>query len=820
MEYNFTEIEKRWQQVWNDTQIFKTREDALEKFYLLVMFAYPSGDIHMGHFRNYSVADVYARMKMMEGYGLLFPFGWDAFGLPAEGAAIKAGTNPKDWTYKNIEISTNTLKLLGIAFDWEKEVQTCRPDYYKWTQWMFLQFFNAGLAYQKMALANWCNTCKTVLANEQVNSGTCWRCKNEVDKKEMQQWFLKITDYSQKLLDGLDTLDGWPENIKAMQRNWIGRSEGLEIEFPIEGSDRKVSIFTTRPDTLYGVTFMAMAPEHELIHELIEGRPEKNDVLAYIRKSQLKNDIDRTSTVTEKDGVFSGRYAINPLSGDKVEIWVADYVLASYGTGVVMGVPAHDQRDFLFAGKYNIPVKVVIEPKDSKLEPSSMTEAYTEEGCMVNSAEFSGTCSKDGITKISQAVEDRKYGKRTVNYRLRDWLVSRQRYWGAPIPIIHCEKCGNVAVPEKDLPVLLPEGKIDLIPKGRSPLEDRDDFMNVKCPQCAGDAKRDTDTLDTFFCSSWYHMRYADPHNDKLPFEKEKANKWLPVDLYIGGSEHACMHLIYFRFFHKFLKDQGWLASDEPATRLFNHGMVLDEKGEIMSKSKGNVVSPIHLMKQHGVDTTRLAMFFSAPSDKEIAWSDSFIVGVKRFIQKFYQLYTEQTKNALTVKIGNINFDSLSAEEQKFYIAVQKMIKKVKEDIERFQYNTAISSLMEFVSLAHDFKGSREVLAFGLEKAVQLMSPFAPHIAEELWSSMGRKESIFKSKWPVADEAILNRDTVTVVVQINGKLREKLIMPSETSEQEMEKTALENDIIKSYLKEKTIKKIITVKGKLINIVVI
>ena len=818
MEYNFEEIETKWRNKWEKTKLFKTDEEAIEKFYLLVMFAYPSGDIHIGHFRNYSVADVYARKVFMEGRSLLFPFGWDAFGLPAEGAAIKAGISPKDWTLNNIEVSSNTLKLLGLAFDWDKEIKTCMPDYYKWTQWIFTQFFNAGLAYQKTASANWCESCKTVLANEQVSDGKCWRCHNEVTKKDMEQWFLKITDYSQKLLDGLDELPEWPENIKIMQKNWIGRSEGAQIDFALEGSDEKITVFTTRPDTLCGVTFMAIAPESPIVLELIKGTEQEKAVLDYIQKSKMKNDIERMSTATEKDGVFSGRYAINPLNGEKVEVWIGDYVLASYGTGAVMGVPAHDQRDFMFAKKYDVKIKVVIEPKGEKLDPETMVEAYTEEGIMVNSGDFDGLPSNDGIKKVTETLERKKCGNGTINYRLRDWLVSRQRYWGAPIPIIHCPKCGAVPVPTEDLPVLLPEGKIDLIPKGRSPLADREDFMNVKCPKCGENAKRDTDTLDTFACSSWYHMRYTDPHNDKQAFTKERADKWLPVDLYIGGSEHACMHLIYFRFVHKFLHDQGFISSNEPAMRLFNHGMVLDEKGDIMSKSKGNVVSPIHLMKKHGVDTTRLAMFFAVPSEREVMWSDSFITGVKRFLLKFYQLYADTDRNIFPAK--QIDFKNLGELERKLYITVQKLIKKVSDDIEKFQYNTAISALMEFLQYVLSYNGKRDVFAYSLEKAIQLIAPFAPHLAEELWNYTNHTDSVFKSRFPIAEMSVIKEDSVIIVVQINGKLRERVEIGADTSEEDMKKVALENPGIKQYIEGKDIKKIIAVKGKLVNIVAV
>lgn len=815
MEYDFAKIEKKWQEKWEETQLYKTVEDPLKKFYLLVMFAYPSGDIHMGHFRNYSVADVYGRMKMMEGYQLLFPFGWDAFGLPAEGAAIKAKISPKDWTLKNISVSKNTLKLLGIAFDWSREVATCLPEYYKWTQWCFLQFYKKGLAYRKKALANWCPTCKTILANEQVSDGTCWRCHKPVDKKEMVQWFLKITDYSQRLLDGLDTLPEWPENIKTMQRNWIGRSEGLELDFKLEDSDEKLTVFTTRPDTLHGVTFVAIAPEHELAEKLTKSTEYEAAAKDYIQKSRLKKDIDRLSTIGEKDGVFTGKYAINPLSGERVQIWIGDYVLVSYGTGAVMGVPAHDERDFQFSKRYDIPLKEVIHPAEG--EHDFTKSAYTESGIMVNSGKFSGMESKAGIKAVSDEAEKIGIGRKTINYRLRDWLISRQRYWGAPIPIVHCEKCGDVPVPESELPVKLPEGDIELIPKGRSPLEDCTEFINTTCPKCGEPAKRDADTMDTFICSSWYYLRYTDPHNSEKPFDIEKCAKWSPVDLYIGGAEHACMHLIYFRFFHKFLKDQGYLKNEEPVVKLFNHGMVLDEHGDVMSKSLGNVVSPINLIKEHGVDATRLAMFFATTSEKEVLWSDKFIVGVKRFLQKFIQLYYDQDRSIF--QDHKIEFASLGDEEKKLYIKVQKMIAKVGSDIEKFQFNTAISALMEFTNAAAEFKGDKKLLAYALQVAIQLIAPMAPHIAEELWEYTGHTGSIFRSSWPKADLSVLKHDMVTVVVQVNGKLKERLSMAADTAEEELKATALSLESIKKLTDGKEIRKIITVKNKLINIVI-
>ena len=556
---------------------------------------------------------------------------------------------------------------------------------------------------------------------------------------------------------------------------------------------------------------MAMAPEHPLAKELVIGTEYEKDVLDYIKKSQLKTDIDRTSTVREKDGVFTGRYVINPLSGERAQLWIGDYVLASYGTGVVMGVPAHDTRDFAFAKKYNVPIKVVINPKDHELNPEEMTDAYTEEGIMVNSGEFNGLPSPEGIIKVSEAVEKLGVGKRTVNYKLRDWLVSRQRYWGAPVPIVHCEHCGLVPVDEKDLPVLLPKGDIDFIPKGRSPLADCEEFMNTTCPKCGRPAKRDADTLDTFVCSSWYHIRYTDPHNDEMPFTKENADKWCPVDMYIGGSEHACMHLIYFRFVHKFLKDKGFLSSYEPATRLFNHGMVLDSKGEIMSKSKGNVVSPIKLMKEHGVDPTRLAMFFASPSEKEVLWSDAFIVGVKRFTSRFFNICSEKTKK----NIGNIDFSKLTGEDKKFYVLIEKTVKKVSEDIDKFQYNTAISALMAFLNSAEKYSGNDDLLSYALKKAIMLIAPLAPHMAEELWSIAGEKESIFKAHWPTYDEEAVASELITMVIQIKGKVKAKIEVSPDMPEEEVKKIALE----KVKIPEGDVKKIIFVKGRLVNILI-
>ncbi|HEX7401117.1 MAG TPA: leucine--tRNA ligase, partial [candidate division Zixibacteria bacterium] len=620
-----------WQRIWEDSKIFQAPDHPEKKYYLLVMFAYPSGDIHMGHFRNFIIGDTVARYKMMNGYQVLHPFGWDAFGLPAEIAAIKRKIHPKEWTLQNIKISDATLKRCGISFDWNREVITCLPEYYKWTQWMFLKLYENNLAYRDTSLVNWCPGCKTVLANEQVEQGRCWKCESVVEEKELEQWFFRITAYAERLLNDLDRLVGWPENTKTLQRNWIGKSEGVEIDFTIEGTSKKISVFTTRPDTIYGVTFMAIAPETKILRSLNMDSEHRKVVEEYQQMVSTRSEIDR-SAAGEKDGVFTGIYAINPLSGDKIQLWVADYVLASYGTGIVMGVPGHDQRDFEFSKKYGIPIKVVIQAPDGILLPDNMKEAYVEPGNMVNSDIFNGLFSTEGIDKINEYVVKKGLGRLKINYKLRDWLISRQRYWGAPIPMIHCEGCGIVTVNEVDLPVLLPEADIDYAPKGRSPLADSKEFMDVNCPKCGGKAKRDPDTMDTFVCSSWYFLRYTDPHNQVEPFSKEKAREWLPVDKYIGGIEHACGHLLYFRFFNKFLHDIGWLSVDEPAVELFNHGMVLDDEGRVMSKSLGNVVSPIDMIDKYGTDVSRITMYFAAPSEREILWSEEGITGATRFL--------------------------------------------------------------------------------------------------------------------------------------------------------------------------------------------
>jgi leucyl-tRNA synthetase len=814
--YPFKEIESRWQKKWEEAGIHQAPEHPTKKYYLLVMYAYPSGDIHMGHFRNFIIGDTVARYKWMNGYQVLHPFGWDAFGLPAELAAMKRKIHPKEWTLGNIKVSDTTLKRCGISFDWDREVITCLPDYYKWTQWMFLKLFEHNLAYQDTALVNWCPDCKTVLANEQVEQGKCWKCDSKVEEKELTQWFFRITDYAERLLEGLDKLEDWPENTKTLQRNWIGKSQGVEIDFTIKGTGEKISVFTTRPDTIYGVTFMAIAPENKLLKRLDMDQKHRRKVEEYAQAARQKSEIDRMA-IGEKDGVFTGVYAVNPLSGDKVQLWVADYVLATYGTGIVMGVPAHDQRDFEFCRKYEIPVKVVIQLPGGKLVADSMEEAYVEPGTMVNSDIFNGLNSTEGIDKVNAYVVEKGLGRLKTNYKLRDWLISRQRYWGAPIPMIHCKKCGVVPVPESDLPVLLPEGDIDFMPKGRSPLADSKEFVDVNCPKCGGKAKRDADTMDTFVCSSWYFLRYMDAHNPEEAFSKTSAKEWLPVDKYIGGIEHACGHLIYFRFFTKFLHDIGWLDVDEPATQLFNHGMVLDKEGQIMSKSLGNVVSPIDIIEKHGADTARIAMYFAAPSEREILWSDEGIVGSKRFLNRIYR-FAEQAKGSQVPR--KINFDDLSPTELKAYRRLNQTIKKVEEDIGTLQLNTAIASMMELLNVMDDLSARDSgVLGFCVKKLAQLLAPFTPHLAEEVWSILGHKQSIFKSEWPSYDENAIQEEEITFVVQVNGKLRASMSLPVDTAEEKAKSLAMSDERVKKFLEGKNVIKSIFVQNKLINLVV-
>ena len=811
--YPFKDIEAKWQKIWEESKLYKAPDFPKKKYYMLEMFAYPSGDIHIGHFRNYIIGDVVARQKMMQGYEVLHPFGWDAFGLPAEIAAIKRNIHPREWTLSNTDVSRSTLKKIGLSYDWEREVTTCLPDYYKWTQWMFVQLFKNNLAYRARSLVNWCPTCKTVLANEQVEQGRCWKCESEVMKKELEQWFFKITAYAERLLNDLNNLKDWPENVKTIQRNWIGKSEGIEIDFEVENTGKRISVFTTRPDTIYGVTFMAISPENDLIEKLQMDSNHMKVVEDYIQKSIQKTEIQRTA-IGEKDGVFTGIYAINPLSKEKIQLWVADYVLATYGTGIVMGVPAHDQRDFEFARKYNIPLKVVIEPNDTKLLPDNMKQAYIEPGIMINSGKFNGSWSTEGIQKINQYIVGEHLGRLKTNYKLRDWLISRQRYWGAPIPMIHCQKCGILPVPEEELPVLLPEGNIDFIPKGRSPLADVPEFVETTCPKCKAKAKRDADTMDTFVCSSWYFLRYIDANNDKEAFSRKKAKAWLPVDMYIGGVEHACGHLLYFRFFTKFLRHIGWLELDEPATRLFNHGMVFDNQGEVMSKSKGNVFSPVDLIDREGVDISRVAMYFAAPSEREVLWSEEGITGARRFLNRIYAL-----SEKVEIKKANFEYGSLCDKEKQVYKHLHRIIKKVSEDIATLQLNTAIASMMEFLNEFEKLGADSKMSSYCGSTLAQLLAPFAPHLSEEIWSKFANKDSIFKSQWPEYQKEAVKLDEITIPIQINGKLRGTVAVLIDADEDEVRKLAIQDEKVRKHLEGKEIVRTVFVRNKLMNLVV-
>jgi len=814
--YNPHEIEEKWQKYWEEHNAHLTNEDdASEKFYCLEQFPYPSGKLHMGHMRVYSIGDVIARFKRMKGYQVLHPMGWDAFGLPAENAAIKYGSHPAKWTYENIDYMKKQQKKLGVSYDWEREVTTCSPDYYKMTQWLFQLFYERGLAYRKKAAVNWCPECATVLANEQVEDGKCWRCDSEVTKKELEQWFLKITDYAERLLNDLDKLDKWPEKVKTMQRNWIGKSEGAEITFDIPEVDEKLTVFTTRPDTLFGVTFIVLAPEHPLVPQLIKGKETEQEVLAFIERMKKESEITRTSANAPKEGLFTGAYAQHPLTGKQVPIWIANYVLMDYGTGAVMAVPAHDTRDFEFARQYNLPVQVVIQPEGEKLNGEEMAEAYVEDGVLVNSGEFNGLPNREAIGKIADHLQDKGIGGKTVSYRLRDWLVSRQRYWGCPIPMVYCDHCGVVPVPKEQLPVLLPE---NVIFNGKdNPLTTNDEFVNTTCPKCGGHARRETDTMDTFIDSSWYYLRYTDPKNDEIPFVADKANKWLPVDEYIGGIEHAILHLLYSRFFTKVLYDAGMVNFTEPFKSLLTQGMVLKD-GSKMSKSKGNVVSPDEIIEKYGADTGRLFILFAAPPDRDLEWSDSGVEGSFRFLNRVWRMVASNSE--LLKQKPEIALTDEAAKE--LNRSVHVTIKKVTEDIDqRNQFNTAISSIMELVNKIYSYpeQADRGIYAKAIETVIVLLAPFAPHIAEEMWSMAGHTDSVHQQKWPEFEESALVLDQIEIVLQINGKVREKLVVPASVTKAEMEQLAIENEKVKRLIGDKSIRKVIAVPGKLVNIVV-
>lgn len=821
--YSPQDIESKWQKKWEEGKVYKTEADASRpKYYALEMFPYPSGNLHMGHVRNYAIGDVMARYKTMEGFNVLHPMGFDSFGMPAENAAIKHGVKPADWTYSNIENMEKQQKKLGLSYDWDREVKTCDPSYYKWTQWLFELFYKRGLAYKKKASVNWCDTCGTVLANEQVIDGKCWRCDHEVHKKDLSQWFLKITDYADVLLKDLDKLKGWPERVKTMQDNWIGRSEGLEFNLEASELDTSIAAYTTRPDTVYGITFLALAAEHPLVDKICENNPKAEEIQAFVKRTRNQSEIERTSSESEKEGIFTGAYCINPFNGNKVQIWVTNYVLADYGTGAVIGVPSEDSRDWMFATKYDIPKIITLQPRDHELKLEEMTEAYTDkDGVLVNSAEFTGLDIKEAMKGIMDKAEKEGFGKRRVNFRLRDWLISRQRYWGAPIPVINCPHCGEVLVPEKDLPVMLPED-VSFDQGSLSPLASSESFVHCKCPKCGADATRETDTMDTFICSSWYYLRYTDPHNDKETFAKDKVNYWAPVDQYIGGIEHAILHLLYSRFFTKVLHDAGLVDFDEPFTNLLTQGMVLKD-GSKMSKSKGNVVSPEEIIAKYGADTARLFILFAAPVDRDLEWSDKGVEGSYRFLNRVWRILGHFEE---AIKAGKPDYDvtKLTKDEKELRRILHVTIRKVTEDVrDRFMFNTAVSSIMELVNAFYAFQDKEMNAGLAREVAenlIKLLAPFAPHITEELWSRLFEGQgSVHQQKWPTFDEEATKLAEIEIVLQINGKVRDKLMIPADTDREGMKKIAMELPRTQELTAGKTIVKVICVPKKLVNIVV-
>jgi leucyl-tRNA synthetase len=800
--YNPTEVEKKWQKIWKETGIYKTAEKPKNKFYDLVMFAYPSGDLHIGHWYNFSPADTLARYKRMNGHDVLEPFGFDAFGLPAENAAIKRGLMADVWTNENIKNMRVQLEKMGTMYDWDKAISTADPSYYRWTQWMFVKMFKEGKAYQKDGLVNWCPQDKTVLANEQVVNGKCERCDAVVERKNLKQWYFKTTDYAQDLLDGLDRIE-WPEKIKEMQRNWIGRSEGAHVNFAIDGANEKLEVYTTRPDTIFGATFMVIAPEHPLVDTITT--EEQHDVVQkYIAKVGSKTNIDRMES-KEKTGVFTGAYAVNPTTNQNIPIWISEYVLMEYGTGAIMAVPAHDERDYEFAKKFGLEITQVI-------DGGEVESAHIGSGKMINSGEFDGMDSEEAKRKITTWLESKNVGQRQVNYRLRDWLVSRQRYWGTPIPIIHCDNCGPVAVPEKDLPVILPLNQ-KFGEDGRSPLLDNEEFLNVKCPECDGDARRETDTMDTFVDSSWYYLRYPNPNYEDGPFDPVAIKEWLPVDTYIGGAEHAVLHLMYARYFTKFLNEFGYLDFDEPFTRLINQGTILGPDGNKMSKSKGNVVNPDDYVDKYGSDAVRIYLMFMGPFEEGGPWDPNRFEGTNRFINKVWELVTGEYKET--------SHDSPT--EAELEAKLHKLTKKVGEDTNAIRFNTSIASMMEYVNYAQKVKASGSVSAdqwrINMITFTKLIAPFAPYMAEEIWEHLGQDGSVHIQVWPQYDEKLVKDDVVTIVIQINGKLRDEFIVEAESAHYPDELERMAKEKLGDKLAEMEVIKVISVPGKLVNFVV-
>ncbi|MHB9108825.1 MAG: leucine--tRNA ligase [Armatimonadota bacterium] len=830
--YNPLEIEPKWQQRWADARLFETQVTAKPKYYSLDMFAYPSGDLHWGHIRNYTIGDVVARYKMHEGFNVMHPTGFDAFGLPAENAAIKRGVHPREWTFINIANMESQFRAMGYNYDWSREIITCEPAYYKWNQWFFIQLYNAGLAYKRKSAVNWCPECQTALANEQVTGGACERCGTGVQKRMMEQWYFRITRYAERLLEGHASLQ-WPDDVIAMQRNWIGRSEGVEFSWEIEGLEDKLTVFTTRPDTVFGVTFMVLAPEHPLVDQLTT--PAQQREVEALRQAVAKmSEIDRTSTELEKQGAFTGAYAVNPMSGERVPIWVANYVMMEYGTGAIMAVPAHDQRDFEFARKYNIPVRIVIAPKGTDLNPDLMNAAFEAEGVMVNSGEFDDLPSGTGWDRIADTMEAKGIGHRTINYRLRDWCISRQRYWGTPIPMLYCEQCGIVPVPEQELPVLLPED-VQFTGAGESPLTTSPTFTNTTCPTCGGPARRDSDTMDTFMDSSWYFLRYCSPKLSEQAFDEDEVRYWMPVDMYIGGREHATMHLIYARFFTMALHDLGLVDFDEPFIRLFNQGIVT-AGGKKMSKRSG-AVPPNDVVNSYGADAARLFILFMAPAGERAEWGidpetgkpytvPTGIDGINRFLNRLWRNVATYQRAYRPNWRDTISVMDLGELSRNLRRKTHQTVQRVTTDIERFQFNTAIAAMMELLNEMTAFTPNTEVAyddvnvvwSEAVETMVRLLSPFAPHIACEIWEALGNDAPLALEPWPVYDAAVAAEESMEIPVQVNGKLRDKLMVPVDTDRATVERLALESEDVRRHIGQATVQKVIYVPGRMVNIV--
>ena len=829
--YEPNQIEAKWQAHWDKNKTFKVETDSSKKkFYLLEMFPYPSGRIHMGHVRNYTIGDTLARFKRMKGFNVIHPLGWDAFGMPAENAAIKNNTHPAEWTFENIRTMREQIKALGLSYDWDREIATCHPGYYKWNQWLFLKFLEKGIAYRKNSTINWCEDCQTVLANEQVVDGCCWRCDNEVLQKQQEGWFFKITDYADRLLEGCKSLSGkWPEQVLTMQTNWIGKSFGAEVDFKVNESDQVIKVFTTRPDTLYGAMFMVLAPEHPLTFQLSRETEQEAAVDAFVKKVKNQDTIARTSETGEKEGVFTGAYATNPLTGESIPVWTANFVLMDYGTGAIMSVPAHDQRDLDFARKYNLPVRIVIQPKDETLDADTMTQAFSADGVMVHSQNFDGLIGQEARKNVCEYLEKEGIGKATVNFRLRDWGVSRQRYWGTPIPVVHCDSCGIVPVNYDQLPVELPLDA-QLGEKGQSPLHTLESFYKTDCPKCNAPARRDTDTLDTFICSSWYFDRYTSPRQEDSPFTAKDNGYWMPVDQYVGGIEHAILHLLYSRFFNLVLNDLGLTQAKEPFDHLLTQGMVIKD-GAKMSKSKGNVVDPDEIIKSYGADTARIFILFAAPPVKDLEWSDQGVEGCSRFLKRVWRIFCEFADDVKTATPPDENFSTSVKELKELRRMTHVTIRRVTEDIEkRMQFNTAIAAIMEWVNHLYHFKEWKEkqkdlsepvkaVIREAMESLILSLSPFAPHIAQEMAAILNFSDALDQEKWPTYKEELTQTDETLIVVQVNGKVRQKVQVASGISDEDLKSLSLSDPRIQEWTQGKEIKKVIIVPKKLVNIVV-